>query len=529
MKQRLIDGVAELARERPDEPAIVELRDAGSVWSWRTLWLESGRIAALLTELGVQPGERIAYQLPNRAEFVAITLGALRVGAVCCPLMPIFRERELAFALERSRARVLFLLEEFRGRRPVDEVAVLAPRLEHLEHAIVVGAALDERLAAIPSAASPSHAHGAQSCAPPPAALAQLLFTSGTSGTPKGVLHRQDTLMTAARLEIERLGLSGRDCIYVPSPLAHQTGFLYGMWLALALGARQVLQEIWEPRRALAGMREWGVTFAQAATPFLLDLVQAVESGTEPPDALRVFVPTGAAVPRALARRAVETLRTAVCGAFGTTEGCLATLASPADPPEQAWGSDGRALPTVRIRVCDDSGRVLPPGEEGHFQIDSPTMFESYLDDPLATAQAYTSDGWYRTGDLAVIDAAGYLRVTGRMKDVINRGGEKVPVADIEQLLYQHDAIREAAIVAMPDPRLGERACAFVAPRAGRSLDLPSLKVFLDERRVAKQYWPERLEILDELPKTASGKIQKYILRERAKLLAAAREGADAP
>ncbi|MGH8261420.1 MAG: AMP-binding protein, partial [Steroidobacteraceae bacterium] len=495
--------------------------DSPAVWSWRMLWDESGRFAALLRDLRVQSGERIAYQLPNRAEFVAITLAALRIGAVCCPLMPIFRERELTFALEHSGARVLFLVEAFRGRNPVEEAAAIAPRLSRLEHTIVVGAG---------PLRSPTGKglQAARSNDPPPDAehprhdaLAQLLFTSGTSGTPKGVLHRQDTLMAAARLEIEHLALTGRDRIYVPSPLAHQTGFLYGMWLALTLGTVQILQDIWEPHRALAGMRDWGASFVQAATPFLMDLVEAVESGAEPPGALRIFVPTGAAVPRALARRAAATLRTAVCGAFGTTEGCLATLASPTDPPDQAWGSDGRALPHIRIRVCDEAGGVLPPGREGHFQIHSATMFEGYLDDPLATAEAFTADGWYRTGDLAVIDDAGFLRVTGRVKDVINRGGEKIPVADIEQLLHQHAAVREAAIVAMPDPRLGERACAFVAPHAGHALDLAQMQIFLDERRVAKQYWPERLELLDELPKTASGKIQKYILRERARALSA--------
>ncbi|MGH8219744.1 MAG: AMP-binding protein [Steroidobacteraceae bacterium] len=518
-KARLIDCVAAYARERPQEPAIVALGAGGAlVWSWERLWRECGRIATLLLALGVRPGECVAYQVPNRAEFVAITLGALRIGAVCAPLMPIFRERELAFALGRCGARVLFLLDSFRGRRPSAEVASLSPRPEHLEHVIVIER-LAERLEGLPVDAAALEARR-----PSPDALAQLLFTSGTSGTPKGVLHRQDTLMRAVRLEIEHLGLTGRDRIYVPSPLAHQTGFLYGMWLALALGGPQILQEHWEPRRALDDMQRWGASFVQAATPFLLDLVQAVESGAEPPGALRVFVPTGAAVPRALARRAVETLQSAICGAFGTTEGCLATLASPEDAPEQAWGSDGRALPSIRIRVCDEAGRERPAGAEGHFEIASPTMFDGYLEDPSATAQAYTADGWYRTGDLATIDAAGYLRITGRVKDVINRGGEKIPVADIEQLLYQHEAVREAAIVAMPDARLGERACVFVAPRPGRALDLPSLKIFLDERRVAKQYWPERLELLEELPKTASGKIQKYILRERAKLLASASE-----
>ncbi|HVW71096.1 MAG TPA: AMP-binding protein, partial [Steroidobacteraceae bacterium] len=209
-----------------------------------------------------------------------------------------------------------------------------------------------------------------------------------------------------------------------------------------------------------------------------------------------------------------------------TTEGCLATLASPADARAKASGTDGRPLPGVQIRVCDDSGAVLPPNEEGHLQTHSPTMFEGYLDEPVLTAQAYTSDGWYRTADLAVIDPDGYLYIRGRVNDVINRGGEKIPVAQVEQLLYQHAAVEEIAIVAMPDDRLGERACAFVVLRPGASLDFSALRSFLDERRVAKQYWPERLEVLAALPKTPSGKIKKYVLREQARALSAVPRGA---
>ena len=195
LKQRLIDCVAECAHERPRETAIVGLGASGtSVWSWERLWRESGRIATKLLQLGVRPGEHVAYQLPNRAEFVAITLGALRIGAICCPLMPFFRERELAFALARSGARVLFLLDSFGGRRPSEEVAALAPRLPHLEHVIAIDR-LDETLDDIAA-----DGRAIDSCPPPPpGAFAQLLFTSGTSGTPKGVLHRQDTLMRAVQ------------------------------------------------------------------------------------------------------------------------------------------------------------------------------------------------------------------------------------------------------------------------------------------------------------------------------------------
>jgi 3-phosphoshikimate 1-carboxyvinyltransferase len=174
----------------------------------------------------------------------------------------------------------------------------------------------------------------------------------------------------------------------------------------------------------------------------------------------------------------------------------------------------------VELRVVDDSGRPLAPGEEGNFEVHTDCLFQGYLNRPELTAEAITSDGWYRTGDLARIDAAGYVRITGRIKDVINRGGEKVPVAEIEQLLHAHPAVREVAIVAMPDERLGERACAYIVPDSGNAeLDFDAMLDYLDSCRVAKPYWPERLEVVDSLPRTPSGKIQKYLLRARAREL----------
>jgi cyclohexanecarboxylate-CoA ligase len=559
VNESLPGQVASLAQQRPREAAVISLDSAGvRVWDWSRLWRESRRIACLLAASGVRRGEAVAYQTANRAEFVAITLGVLHAGAVCCPLMPIFRERELRYMLSRARVRFLFVMDRHHVRDPLEEVAAIESEVRSLESVLVMAmdgsdgggrplarngrarhlwleAALREVVSDSAQAACVAAAH------PESSAPAQLLFTSGTTGEPKGVLHRADVLTRAARLQADHLGLGATDRIFVPSPLAHQTGFLYGMWLALALGVPQILQESWEPRLALAALGEWRGTFVQAATPFLADLVQAVEESEAParsagasasapgkPGGLRLFVATGTTVPRALAARARRVLHADVCGAFGTTEGCLATLGSPVDPPEKACGTDGRPLAGIEVRTCDEAGRMLPPGGEGQLQTRSPTMFQGYLDRPDWTAQAYTEDGWYRTGDLAVIDAEGYLRLTGRVKDVVNRGGEKIPVVEIEQLLHEHDAVREVAIVGMPDARLGERACAFIVMRqprtdqgrmvrdTARPLDLAAVQAFLDQRRVAKQYWPERVEVVDELPKTPSGKIRKYLLRERA-------------
>jgi cyclohexanecarboxylate-CoA ligase len=510
MNVALTEAIAQRALEQPDALAVIDVRETGTrTMTWRELHAQSEKIAGLLLRLGVRPGEHVAFQLPNWLEFVALAGGILRVGAVCCPIMPFLREREVGSMLRRARARVVFAPEEFRGRRHVAELRALASRVPSLEH--VVRVPLEETIADRPL--------GLDAAAVRADAPAQLLFTSGTSGEPKGVVHRGDVLTRAVHMEIAHLGLRADDRIFIPSPLAHQTGFLYGMWLALVLGVPQILLEHWDAPRALETLEVWGGTFVQAATPFLADLVRVAEAAGSAPASLRIFVPTGATVPRALAQHAASVLGAAICGAFGTTEGCLATLAAPSDPPERAQGTDGRPLDGIRIRVTDETGRALPAGVEGNYEILSPTMFAGYLDDAAATAAAYTSDGWYKTGDLAVIDADGYVRITGRVKDVINRGGEKIPVAEIEQLLYEHRDIREVAIVAMPDERLGERACAFAVLEKGANFDFAALQRYLDERSVAKQYWPERLEVVDSLPKTASGKIQKYVLREQAKTL----------
>lgn len=530
------DPVRHHARRRPHDDAVIEVDSSGrpgATLTWSELDRQADRTAAALLDAGVKPGDVVAYQLPNRIEFVTLSTAVRRIGAVCCPMMPIFREREIDDLLRRSHARVFVICAAFRGRDHVAETASVlsAPGAPAVEHVLVVGGegplpgsgeARWQRFDEAVSQSSDSSELGVPE--PAPDAIAQLMFTSGTSGEPKGVLHTRGALDRAVAVQARHLGLTGRDRLFIPSPLAHQTGFLYGMWLGTALGAPMVLQPAWNGSAALAALHHTGATFVQAATPFLADLVEAVDAGGEPPEALRIFVATGTAVPRSLAERATRTLGAAVCGAWGSTESCLGTLGSPMDEPARAWGTDGRAPDGVRVRVrdADGDGRVLPPGVEGDFEVFSDCLFVGYLDRPELTAAALTADGWYRSGDLAVIDEAGYTRITGRVKDIVNRGGEKIPVAEVEQLLHTHPAVREVAIVAMPDPRLGERACAFVVAR--EPFTLGGMRMFLDEHKVAKQYWPERLETVAELPRNAVGKVQKFVLRDRLAAVVAEEE-----
>ncbi|GGS56555.1 3-phosphoshikimate 1-carboxyvinyltransferase [Streptomyces cinerochromogenes] len=522
------------AEARPADTAVVDVRsDRDEVITWSELAEQVDRAAALLLRLGVRPGENVAYQLPNRVEFVVLSLAALRIGAVCCPVIPFFRKREVGFVLRRSRARVLVVADRHRSRRPAEEaldlVAENGSELD-LEHVVVLATAggpaqLPESPAGGTAVYDWEQALSAtvvdraalDSLAPAPGMTAQLLFTSGTTSEPKGVTQPTRNLVRAVAMEIGHLGLGRQDAIWVPSPLAHQTGFLYGMVLALVLGVPQILQPEWDAKRALQSLNDHRATFVQAATPFLSDLVKAVEESGETPQHLRVFVAAGAMVPRRLAERAGRVLGTDVCGAFGTTETCLGALSSPRDEPRQRWGSDGRALDGIELRITDDEGLVLPAGEEGNFELRSPTVFEGYLGRPDLTSEAFTEDGWYRTGDLATLDAEGFLRITGRVKDVINRGGEKIPVAEIEQLLFGHPAVDDVAVVAMPDERLGERACAFVVPAGGAELTFEEMRRYLDGHEVAKQYWPERLERIDALPRNPIGKVKKFELRALAR------------
>jgi cyclohexanecarboxylate-CoA ligase len=348
----------------------------------------------------------------------------------------------------------------------------------------------------------------------------QVLYTSGTTGEPKGVMHTSNTLFSNLTPYIGRLGLSGSDVVLMASPLAHQTGFMYGVMMPVQLGCPVVLQDIWNADRAADLVAGEGVTFTMASTPFLADLTDCAERRPEAFRTLRIFLAAGAPIPRVLVRRAREHLGAHIVSAWGMTENGAVTTTKLDDPPQQVFESDGCALPGMELRTVDALGHPLAAGEEGRLQVRGCSNFVGYLKRP--SLYGTDAEGWFDTGDLARLDAEGYVRITGRSKDIIIRGGENIPVVEIEGILYKHPGVAEVAIVAMPDARLGERACAFVVPKGGASLSLPDLAAFLQNEKVAKQYIPERVEIVPELPKTPSGKVQKFRLREAAKGFAAA-------
>ena len=522
-----IDLLDRCRTEVPDKIAIVDfnsMEDKGRRLSYREFSTLVDRIAVGLVELGIQRSDIVSCQLPNWWQFAALAFACWRIGAVINPMMPIFREREVKFMLGFAESKMLVVPREFRGFDHPAMVRGIRSELPHLQRLLVVGGSgeesFEQTLLDPPWETRRDRKRIFVERRPDPDDVFQLLYTSGTTGEPKGVMHTPNTLLSNIYPFCERLSLTKQDIVLMSSPLAHQSGFIYGVLMPIVLSTTVVLQDIWSGRRAAELIDEALATFTFASTPFLSDLTDAVEKSAGKVASLRFFVAAGAPIPRVLVERATKTLGATIISAWGMTENGAVTTTQPGDPDEKAFFTDGRPLPGMEVKVVAADGKPLAAGEEGLLKVRGCSNFVGYLRRP----QLYNHDaeGWFDTGDLARADADVYIRITGRAKDIIIRGGENIPVIEIEGLLFRHPAVQSVAIVGMPDARLGERACAFVAPKPGQRLSFENMIRFLTEQKIARQYMPERLEIVEALPLTPSGKVQKFKLRDMAKTLSQA-------
>jgi cyclohexanecarboxylate-CoA ligase len=515
----LNDDLDACLAECPERLALTAVRvESGEVrrFTYREMGLMADRIAVGLTKLGVGRNDVVAMQLPNWWQFTLTALACARIGAVINPLMHIFRERELSFMLAHGEARVVIVPKIFRGFDHEQMLEGLRPSLPALKHVVVVGAAGANSYEALLSEPAweqtPDAPQILSAQHPGPDDVMQLIYTSGTTGEPKGVLHSANTLMSNIVPYAQRVRLGRDDVVLMASPMAHQTGFMYGLMMPVMLRAGAVLQDIWEPRKAVDLIRAEQVSFTMASTPFLTDLSRVVaETGLAVPS-LRSFLCAGAPIPGPLVEQARSVLGSKIISAWGMSENGACTLITPDDDDERAVNTDGCPLPGMEVKIADEAGASLAHGEVGRLLVRGCSNFGGYLKRPQWNNT--DAQGWFDTGDLAKLDAAGYIRISGRSKDIIIRGGENIPVVEVEALLYRHPAVAQAAIVAMPDDRLGERACAVMVLKPGQSLDFNGMLEFLKAHKLALQYLPERLVLLDAMPATPSGKIQKFKLRE---------------
>ncbi len=506
----------------PDKTALTALRTASEEeisFSYRELAAIADRIAVGLSRLGIGKNDVLSYQLPNWWQFSALYLACARIGAVVNPLMHIFRERELSFMLSHAQSKAIVVPKVFNNFDYEVMLEGLRGDLPDLEHVVVIDGEGDNSFEALLTGPEwekdPEAENILTGSRPGPDDIMQLMYTSGTTGEPKGVMQSANTLNSNILPYTERLKLNDDDTVLMASPLAHQTGFMYGLMMPVIIGGSVVLQDIWNPNVAVSLIREKKCTFTMASTPFLSDLSKAVKETGNTVPSLRIFLCAGAPIPGPLVEQAKEGLGAKIVSAWGMTENGAVTTTLLEDPDERSINTDGCPLPGMEVRVIDADGAPLPNGVEGRLQTRGCSNFGGYLKRPQLNN--VDDEGWMETGDMAFVDDRGYIRICGRSKDIIIRGGENVPVFEIEALLYKHPAVATAAIVGYPDERLGERACAFIATTPGQSLTFEEMVEFLTQQKITKQYLPERLEIREKLPATPSGKIQKFKLREMLK------------
>ncbi|TDP91880.1 AMP-binding protein [Labedaea rhizosphaerae] len=513
-------AAALLDRWAEENPTKRFVSDGSVELDYATVREQAYGLAATLARNGVARGDRVVVQLPNWAEFIVSYLAITRLGAVLVPIMTVYREAEVAHVLRDSGAVAAITTGRFRNFDHAELFRTLRAELPQLRTLVIArgsaGAdelAFDEACSAVP-AADELGPH------PDPDAPHAIVYTSGTESTAKGCVHTWNTIDFSGRgLATDVFEMTPDDVMFMPSPVAHATGLLVGVLVPLAVGAETHLIDIWEPNEGLKRIEQYRCTTTATATPFVRMALDAAPGSGRDLSSMRFWLCAGAPIPEALAREFEETFAGgALMPLYGCSEVLAATCCHLGDSIERRAGSDGSpALQGVRIKLVGADGDDVPTGEEGEICYWGPGAVLGYWRNPERTAATIDGEGWHHTGDLGRLDAEGYLRVTGRLKDIIIRGGTNISAAEVESHVIAHPDVAQVAVVGYPDDRLGEKACAVVVPRKGSTPTLAEITGFLRaERHIAPHKLPERLVLVDELPMTASGKIQKFKLRQTA-------------
>ncbi|MGH3469984.1 MAG: AMP-binding protein, partial [Thermocrispum sp.] len=511
-----IDLVRVQAEARPEKAFVF---DSTVSLSYAELHEQALRLALGLHRAGLRQGDRVAVQLPNWAEFVMITAALSRIGAILVPIMPIYRDDEVGFVLQHSGAKAAITCEEFKGFRYIDMFAELQKSSPELGSLITVRGSGTHGATALEDLVLAGDLATVESELPPapsPDDGFMIVYTSGTTSRPKGCFHTFNTVRASAEAIVVSLGYGEDDVQFGPSPITHATGLVTSCLMPLLVGASSHLMESWDPEDGLRRIEKHGCTVSVTATAFLQMLMGAYDADKHDAGSIRFWVCAGSPIPSAVVRKATDLLSGGqVLSLYGRSENFLTTMCTREDPPERSATSDGSAVAGAEVKVVGLDGAEVPRGQEGDIAYRGPSHMLEYFHDDEQTQALFTPDGFSRSGDLGVMDADGYVRVTGRLKDIIIRGGLNISAREIEEQLIDHPSVANVAVVSMPDERLGEKVCAYVvlAPSAS-SLTLAEVAEFLQERKVATPKLPERLELIGALPMTASGKVRKHVLRD---------------
>ena len=511
--ETLRDCVGRLSREAATQTAVV---GAGSPLTYADLHARALSLAAGFRGLGLGPGDIVAVQLPNGIEFLTCYLATGYIGATLQTIHMPYRGAEVETLLAHSRAVAAVCLSQGKDASPADIILSRKPKLPHLKHIIAVGPQPPDGTIAFASLAG---ATADEATLPPVSATDRfvLLYTSGTTAAPKGVPVDYARFLFNASRSASELEIDRSSILLSAAPYTHLYG-LFSVNLALTTGAATAIMPPFTPQALAAALDACRPTGLFVAPAHMSACLNEGLLTRERLASLRFVLISGSLCPPALAHAVQDLMPNGkVLQLWGMSEMQAGTFTRPGDPLSVRASTAGRASPGTELRIADDT-TVLPADTEGELQARGRSVFAGYLDNAEATSAAFTSDGWFRTGDLARLDAQGNLEITGRLKDVINRGGVKFNAADVETIIGAHGAVAQCAIVPMPDPVLGERACCFVVLKPGAdAITLDDLRAFLAARDVAKLKWPERVEIIADMPMTPTRKVKKTELIELLK------------
>ncbi|MBD0860322.1 AMP-binding protein [Gordonia sp. zg691] len=525
------ENFTDLLRSRAaGNPDKVFVTDGTYALTYAELFDSSQRLALGLHRHGLREGDRVAVQLPNWAAFVVAAAALSRIGAVMVPIMPIYRRDEVAHVVSDASVTMAIAPAQFKGFDYVamyDEVRAGSTTLESI---VAVRASDEERekLATrdikvfedlIIDDVNADAIDAELDVRTHPDDPFVIVYTSGTTSRPKGCLHTFNTYASGARALTVAFGHTADDVQFGPSPITHTTGLVTSVLIPLMAGAATHVMAEWNPVQGLAEIEKYGCTAAVTATTFLQTLMTAAEEHPEADlSSLRVWTCAGSPIPASVVENAKAKLpTTSVLSLYGRSENLTTTTCQVTDDPHRAIVSDGAALPGAEIQIVDTDGNEVARGTEGDIAYRGPSHMIEYLNRPEDTAELFTPEGFSRSGDLGVMDADGFVRVTGRTKDIVIRGGMNISVREVEDKLADHPDLSALAVVGMPDERLGEKVCCYVVPKAGHTAPtVDQLRTYLTDRGVAIQKTPERVIPIDQLPMTATGKIQKHILRKQA-------------
>ncbi|MDT0509817.1 AMP-binding protein [Novosphingobium sp. MMS21-SN21R] len=512
----LVDAARKSLLADPDHLLLIE----GDVrLTRRECWDKALKLAAFFLSRGLKPGDVISFQLPNWVESAVIALAARMTGLVINPIPPIYRESELAYILADCRSKLIFVPGTFRKHDHAGMLAGLQADLPELRDIVVVrdGGPLTWDMALAHDAADEAALPKVN-----PSAVMMVMYTSGTTGKPKGVLHTHYSYDHRARAMGDAWKIGPEDVVFMPSPVTHITGALWAFDLTWIHGSASVLMDVWTVEEGIRVIEEHHCTVNGGATPFLQQLLDTASSRPEAIASLRLFFCGGTTVSPDLIRKASETFPNCLFfRCYGSTEMVTATLGiREREQAELGADTDGEIVYPAELKIIDAvDDTPLPHGQEGEIIARGPGLFFGYVH-PADNEGNFIGDGYFRMGDLGCIVHDDYIVITGRKKDIIIRSGENISPKEVEDVLFNHPAVAEVAIVAMPSAATGEKGCAFIIPRDGQTIDLPEIRRFLDEQGLARQKFPEHVVLVDDLPRVPSGKVKKDVLRVMAKAIA---------